>query len=132
LQFFGPRDEANPRNPVRLSTAPKETASSGRNNREKSDRSKKHRSTPEPKADNDQANARAHYTSVTEFGNFIQRDEHRREIIRSLRRWTEDGTLEQKAGISSVSSAAHLGGAAVGILAWLVWRKPKDEPRMLE
>src|SRR5205823_1077737 len=33
------------------------------------------------------------------------------------------GTLEQKAGMSSVSSAAHLGGAAVGILAWLVWRK---------
>jgi membrane associated rhomboid family serine protease/Zn-finger nucleic acid-binding protein len=42
------------------------------------------------------------------------------------------GTLEQKAGMSSVSSAAHLGGAAVGILAWLVWRKPNDEPRMLE
>src|SRR5438094_1609582 len=42
------------------------------------------------------------------------------------------GTLEQKAGISSVSSAAHLGGAAVGVLAWLVWRKPKDKSRMLE
>jgi len=42
------------------------------------------------------------------------------------------GTLEQRAGISSVSSAAHLGGAAVGILAWLVWRKSNDEPRMLE
>ena len=42
------------------------------------------------------------------------------------------GTLEQRAGISSVSSAAHLGGAAVGILACLVWRKSNDEPRMLE
>jgi membrane associated rhomboid family serine protease/Zn-finger nucleic acid-binding protein len=42
------------------------------------------------------------------------------------------GTLEQKAGMSSVSSAAHLGGAAVGVLAWLVWRKPKDESRLLE
>jgi membrane associated rhomboid family serine protease len=42
------------------------------------------------------------------------------------------GTLEQKAGMSSVSSAAHLGGAAVGVLAWLVWRKSKDEPRLLE
>jgi len=42
------------------------------------------------------------------------------------------GTLEQKAGMSSVSSAAHLGGAAMGVLAWFVWRKPNDEPRMLE
>jgi len=42
------------------------------------------------------------------------------------------GTLEQRAGMSSVSSAAHLGGAAVGLLGWLVWRKPNDEPRMLE
>ena len=42
------------------------------------------------------------------------------------------GTLEQKAGMSSVSSAAHLGGAAVGVFAWLVWRKPKDESRLLE
>ena len=42
------------------------------------------------------------------------------------------GTLEQRAGMSSVSSAAHLGGAAVGVVAWLVWRKPKDETRMLE
>ena len=42
------------------------------------------------------------------------------------------GTLEQKAGMSSVSSAAHLGGAAVGVLAWLVWRKPNDESRLLE
>jgi membrane associated rhomboid family serine protease len=42
------------------------------------------------------------------------------------------GTLEQKAGMSSVSSAAHLGGAAVGVLAWLVWRKPNDKPRLLE
>jgi membrane associated rhomboid family serine protease/Zn-finger nucleic acid-binding protein len=35
------------------------------------------------------------------------------------------GTLEQKAGMSSVSSAAHLGGATVGVVAWLLWRKPK-------
>jgi membrane associated rhomboid family serine protease/Zn-finger nucleic acid-binding protein len=42
------------------------------------------------------------------------------------------GTLEQKAGMSSVSSAAHLGGAAVGVLAWLVWRKPSDKGRLLE
>src|SRR4030095_7269662 len=42
------------------------------------------------------------------------------------------GTLEQKAGMSSISSAAHLGGAAVGVLAWLSWRKPKDESRLLE
>lgn len=35
------------------------------------------------------------------------------------------GTLEQKAGMSSVSSAAHLGGAAMGVLAWLAWRKSK-------
>ncbi|HEY2681767.1 MAG TPA: rhomboid family intramembrane serine protease, partial [Candidatus Udaeobacter sp.] len=42
------------------------------------------------------------------------------------------GTLKQKAGMSSVSWAAHLGGAAVGVLAWLVWRKPSDKTRLLE
>ena len=42
------------------------------------------------------------------------------------------GTLVQKVGMSSVSSAAHLGGAAVGVVAWLVWRKPNDESRLLE
>jgi membrane associated rhomboid family serine protease/Zn-finger nucleic acid-binding protein len=42
------------------------------------------------------------------------------------------GTLEQKAGMSSVSSAAHLGGAAMGLLAWLVWRKPNGETRLLD
>jgi Uncharacterized membrane protein (homolog of Drosophila rhomboid) len=36
------------------------------------------------------------------------------------------GALEQKAGMSSVSSVAHLGGAAVGVIAWLLWRKPKQ------
>ena len=51
----------------------------GINSREKSGPSKTPGSTPGSKADSDQANARAHYTSVTEFGNFIQRDEHRRE-----------------------------------------------------
>ncbi len=35
------------------------------------------------------------------------------------------GAWEQKAGISSVSSFAHLGGAAVGVIAWLLWRKEK-------
>src|SRR4029434_1355423 len=42
------------------------------------------------------------------------------------------GTLEQKAGMSSVSSAAHLGGATMGLIAWLVWRKTNDESRVLE
>jgi membrane associated rhomboid family serine protease len=42
------------------------------------------------------------------------------------------GTLEQKAGMSSVSAAAHLGGAAMGVVAWLVWRKTNNESRMLE
>jgi membrane associated rhomboid family serine protease len=35
------------------------------------------------------------------------------------------GAIEQEAGISSVSSAAHLGGAAVGIIAWLLWGNPR-------
>jgi membrane associated rhomboid family serine protease len=30
---------------------------------------------------------------------------------------------EQKIGISSVSSFAHLGGAAVGVVAWFFTRK---------
>jgi membrane associated rhomboid family serine protease/Zn-finger nucleic acid-binding protein len=42
------------------------------------------------------------------------------------------GTLEQRVGMSSVSSAAHLGGAAFGVLAWLVWRKPNDQSPMLD
>jgi membrane associated rhomboid family serine protease/Zn-finger nucleic acid-binding protein len=33
------------------------------------------------------------------------------------------GAWEQKAGISSVSAFAHLGGAAVGLVAWLIWRR---------
>jgi membrane associated rhomboid family serine protease len=33
------------------------------------------------------------------------------------------GAYEQKIGISSVSSFAHLGGAAVGLAAWAVCRK---------
>jgi len=32
------------------------------------------------------------------------------------------GAWEQRAGISSVSSFAHLGGAGVGMVAWLIWR----------
>ena len=39
------------------------------------------------------------------------------------------GTWEQKVGISSVSAVAHLGGAAMGFLGWLVWRK---EPTNVE
>lgn len=33
------------------------------------------------------------------------------------------GAWEQKAGISSVSAVAHLGGVAVGLVLWLAWRK---------
>jgi membrane associated rhomboid family serine protease/Zn-finger nucleic acid-binding protein len=33
------------------------------------------------------------------------------------------GAWEQKAGISSVSSFAHLGGAAAGFVGWLLWRQ---------
>jgi membrane associated rhomboid family serine protease/Zn-finger nucleic acid-binding protein len=33
------------------------------------------------------------------------------------------GAWEQKVGISSVSSFAHLGGAVVGLVAWLMWRE---------
>ena len=39
------------------------------------------------------------------------------------------GALEQKAGISSVSSAAHLGGAVMGVVAWIVWRRPNGKCR---
>jgi membrane associated rhomboid family serine protease/Zn-finger nucleic acid-binding protein len=34
------------------------------------------------------------------------------------------GAWEQKAGISSVSALAHLGGAFTGFVAWLFWRQP--------
>ena len=37
------------------------------------------------------------------------------------------GAWEQKAGISSVSAFAHLGGAAVGLVAWLLWRGTKND-----
>jgi len=33
------------------------------------------------------------------------------------------GLWEQKAGMSSVSSSAHLGGAAAGFVGWLLWRQ---------
>jgi membrane associated rhomboid family serine protease len=33
------------------------------------------------------------------------------------------GAWEQVAGISAVSSVAHIGGAVVGLVAWLLWRK---------
>jgi membrane associated rhomboid family serine protease len=42
------------------------------------------------------------------------------------------GTFEQKAGMSTVSSAAHLGGAAIGVVTWLLWRKPNDKPGLFE
>ena len=32
------------------------------------------------------------------------------------------GAYEQLAGLTSVSAFAHLGGAAVGVVAWVVWR----------
>jgi hypothetical protein len=67
LQFFGPRVEANPRNSVRHATVPIQTGQLGRNAQQKSDWSKKRRSTPGSKADSDQANSRAHYTSITGF-----------------------------------------------------------------
>jgi membrane associated rhomboid family serine protease/Zn-finger nucleic acid-binding protein len=37
------------------------------------------------------------------------------------------GLWEQKAGMNSVSSSAHLGGAAVGFVEWLLWRQ-KSRP----
>jgi membrane associated rhomboid family serine protease/Zn-finger nucleic acid-binding protein len=40
------------------------------------------------------------------------------------------GALEQKSGMSSVSSAAHLGGAVLGVVAWIVWRRSNNESRM--
>jgi membrane associated rhomboid family serine protease len=33
------------------------------------------------------------------------------------------GAGQQMAGMSSVSSLAHLGGASVGVVAWLLWRR---------
>jgi membrane associated rhomboid family serine protease/Zn-finger nucleic acid-binding protein len=36
------------------------------------------------------------------------------------------GAWEQKAGISSVSSSAHLGGATVGVIAWLLWGREQS------
>lgn len=42
------------------------------------------------------------------------------------------GAWEQKAGLSSVSSFAHLGGAAVGFIAWLLWRKETVEEQTNE
>jgi hypothetical protein len=38
-------------------------------------------------------------------------------ILFRRRRW------EQVAGVSAVSSLAHIGGAVVGFVAWLLWRK---------
>jgi membrane associated rhomboid family serine protease len=33
------------------------------------------------------------------------------------------GVAQQLGGFTNVSAAAHLGGAAVGVLAWVVWRR---------
>jgi membrane associated rhomboid family serine protease len=38
------------------------------------------------------------------------------------------GALEQVSGFSNVSSLAHLGGTAAGILFWVVWRKIDSQP----
>jgi membrane associated rhomboid family serine protease len=38
------------------------------------------------------------------------------------------GAWEQVAGISSVSALAHLGGAAFGFVAWLMWHKASETP----
>lgn len=40
------------------------------------------------------------------------------------------GAAQQLAGMTSVSSLAHLGGAVVGLLAWLLWREriPRPDP----
>jgi membrane associated rhomboid family serine protease len=42
------------------------------------------------------------------------------------------GAAQQLAGISTVSSLAHLGGAVVGLVAWLLWRKPNVESAALD
>jgi len=39
------------------------------------------------------------------------------------------GAAQQLAGVSAVSALAHLGGAAVGLLAWVAWRK--ENPALL-
>lgn len=42
------------------------------------------------------------------------------------------GAMEQMAGLSSVSSLAHIGGVATGFLLWLSWRKLGQEKAMAE
>src|SRR6266480_6830630 len=41
------------------------------------------------------------------------------------------GAWEQVAGISTVSSLAHIGGAVVGFMAWLLWRNRTTEASRL-
>lgn len=41
------------------------------------------------------------------------------------------GVLQQVSGFSHVSSLAHLGGAIVGIAAWLLWRRIEVPPELL-
>lgn len=40
------------------------------------------------------------------------------------------GAAQQLSGISTVSALAHLGGATLGLIAWLVWRKENPGPLM--
>ena len=35
-------------------------------------------------------------------------------------------TRQQLAGVSNVSALAHLGGAGVGVVAWLFWRETRE------
>jgi membrane associated rhomboid family serine protease len=38
-------------------------------------------------------------------------------------------TYSQLAGVSNVSALAHLGGAGVGLIAWVLWREDRDARR---
>jgi len=92
-QLFGPRAGANPRNSVHHATESKETVLPEKNSREKSGPSKKRKSTPGSTGDNDQANARAHYTSTARLLNSIQ----------CCRNWSSrDGASPTFPGISVV------------------------------
>src|SRR6266487_5593349 len=71
VQFFGPHAGANPRSSLGRATESRETVLMGKNSRGKSGPSKKRKLTPGSTGDNDQANARAHYTSTARFLNAI-------------------------------------------------------------
>jgi membrane associated rhomboid family serine protease len=38
------------------------------------------------------------------------------------------GAYKQIAGFSNVSALAHLGGTALGVLLWAVWKKTESQP----